>query len=150
MVKRLQISVFYVRLVHLESEDRVKFGPKAPSGRLVGYGSSSKVHRVALLPDMMQIIQSHNVIFDEDSVLCEGIYYQNRRATSPEATLEVVEELRAFGILSDPSLSEERDLSVTTPSTVIACDRVNSSTTHRQKPSLAVSNHPTTRQTIII
>ena len=95
-------------LVHLEGDDRVKFGPKARPGRLVGYGSSSKVYKVALLPDMMQIVQSHNVTFDEESVLPGGIYYQNRRATSPEVTLEV-EEIRATGILSDPSLSDERD-----------------------------------------
>ena len=84
----------------LEGDDRVKFGPKARPGRLVGYGSSSKVYKVALFPDMLQIVQSHNVTFDEESVLPGGIYYQNRRATS-EVTLEV-EEIRATGILSDP------------------------------------------------
>ena len=63
-------------LVHMEGDDRVKFGPKARPGRLVGYGSSSKAYRVALLPDLMQIV---NVMFDEDSVVPGGIYYKNCR-----------------------------------------------------------------------
>ena len=102
-------------LVHMEGDDRVKFGPKARPGRLVGYGSSSKAYRVALLPDLLQIVHSHNVIFDEDSVLPGGIYYKNRSSTTPEATLEV-EEIRASGILSDPSLSEERGATSAIPS----------------------------------
>ena len=130
-------------LVHLEGDDRVKFGPKARPGRLVGYGGSSKVYRVALLPDMMHIVQSHNVIFDEESVLPGGIYYQNRRATSPEVTLEV-EEIRASGILSDPSLSEERDPIAISSSHSVIRERVEPSPPSRDESSMT-PGRPATR-----
>lgn len=130
-------------LVHLEGDDRVKFGPKARPGRLVGYGSSAKVYRVALLPDMMQIVQSHNVVFDEESVLPGGIYYQNRRATSPEVTLEV-EEIRASGILSDPSLFEERDSLASSSSHSVARESAEPLSPSRAESSM-ITSRPATR-----